>query len=458
MESVTKYLHAHRDAHLARLCEWLRMPSISADPAYDAQTGQAATFIADHLRRIGLSNVERWKTDAHDVVYGEWLKAPGQPTIMLYGHYDVQPPGDEAAWATPPFEPTVRGRTLWGRGTADDKGQTMMACNAIEAWLAAAGKLPVNLKCYIEGDEESGPAGADAVSTYAERLGCDAIMICDTSWTAPDLPSIYYGARGLAYYEVTVRGPATDIHSGMYGNVVTNPANVLCEVLGKVRGADGRIAIPGFYDHVVSPTDAERTWMREFPVDAPAVCATTGAPTLMTPLPGETPRTMLCTLPSFDLCGLVGGYTGAGPKTIIPQSARAKVSFRLVANQDPAQVTVQFRKFLADHMPAGVACDCASLNESPAWLTPIDDPYLQQAATVFREQCGRVLVAREGASIPIVANFREVLNVPVILCGMGLPDDGIHTTAEKFSLDQYDKGAECIAHMLQAFAKDMNDI
>lgn len=454
METILEHLKKHREQHLTNLSSWLKIPSISADAQYDEYCEEAAIFLSNHLNKIGFEKIERLQTSAHDVIYTEWLKAPGKPTIMIYGHYDVQPPGDLSEWKTPPFEPTVdANQFIHGRGTSDDKGQVMMVCNALEALFAANKSLPVNVKVFIEGDEESGPAGAEAIEKYAERLGCDAIIICDTGWSSDQSPTIYYGARGLAYYELVVTGPNTDLHSGHYGNLAVNPLNALVDLLAKVRGSDGRFAIPNFYDDVAQATEEEKSLMDSYPVAIEDVKKRIGVDALFKTLPGHTARSMLCVEPSFDLCGIVGGYIGKGAKTIVPSSVKAKLSFRLVPDQNPDKITELLRKFISNNLPAGVKGELTPLNVGAAWSTDINDPFLQCAAKVMSETFDKkALLAREAASIPIVSTIKNNFDVPIILAGMGLPDDGIHTTKEKFSLKQYYAGAEMVARMLLAFA------
>ncbi len=449
---VIDYLRQHHTEHLERLKTWLRIPSISADPACDADTKRAGRFIADHLRAIGLQNVTFFPTAAHDVVYGEWLGAPGKPTIMVYGHYDVQPPDPLEQWESPPFEPVERNGFLHGRGTCDNKGQILFILNAIEAWLKTTGSLPVNIKCFIEGDEESGPAAEAAIHDQAKRLQCDAVMIADTPWADDETPTILYGARGSAFFEIVVRGPKHDVHSGIYGGLIQNPALALCEALAKVKDAAGRLTIPGFLDDVAPVSPRERTMMESHPVSEDAIKRNTGVPALLSPEPGETYRTMNCARPTFEIIGMVSGYTGPGQKTIIPAEARAKISCRLVPGQAPQKFESQLRAFFDQHLPKSVTWECLSTRAAPAWLNDIDNPYFTKTVEVAsRVLNAKAILAREPASIPIVATMREVLKVPVVLFGMGLPGDSIHSPFEKFSIAQYQRGAECYAALFEAF-------
>jgi acetylornithine deacetylase/succinyl-diaminopimelate desuccinylase-like protein len=454
MQDVITYLRAHHDAHLATLVEWLKIPSISADPAYNPQTAAAANFIAEHIEKIGLTSIQRLPTAGQDVIYGEWLGAPGQPTILVYGHYDVQPPDPLALWKSPPFEPVIRDGHIHARGANDNKGQLMLILNAIEAWLATKKRLPINIKCCIEGDEESGPAGAAAIQANPELLSCDAIVIADTPWLDADTPTVLYGARGSAFCEITVRGPQSDLHSGLYGGLVVNPALVLCEVMGKAKDADGVIQIPGFYDGVAPPSAAEQANLDAHPVKVSQVQADTGVPALMPPEPGLSHRAMSTMRPTFDIVGMTSGYTGEGQKTIIPAEARAKVSCRLVTGQDPTRFARAMEAFCAAHMPPEVTWECRVEKAAPAWSNDPEDPYIQRAAQVAQRVFGKkTAIMREGASIPIVSTMMEVLKVPVVLLGMGLPSDGIHSPFEKFRVEQYQKGAECYAQLFAEYGK-----
>ncbi len=453
-QSPLEYLQQHREQHLETLKAWLRIPSISADPAYDAHTKKSGQFIAEHLQRIGLRNITTFPTSAHDVIYGEWLGAPGKPTIMVYGHYDVQPPDPLDQWESPPFEPVVRDGFVHGRGTCDNKGQILFILNAIEAWLATTGQLPVNIKCFIEGDEESGPAAVEALRQQRERLQCDAVVIADTPWIDEHTPTILYGARGTAFFEIVVRGPQHDVHSGIYGGLIYNPALVLCEVLAKAKEADGRITIPGFLDDIAPVSARERKLIEAHPIDVAATKENTGVRELLPTEPGETHRMMNCARPTFDIVGMISGYTGPGQKTIIPAEARAKISCRLVPGQDPTQFTARMKAFFAKHMPSGVTWECVSSHAAPAWLNDLDDPYfattVDVASRVFQTQA---VLSREPASIPIVATMRSVLQAPVILFGFGLPEDGLHSPFEKFSIEQYQRGAECYVALFEAYGK-----
>lgn len=449
---VTNYLREKRPQHLQTLCDWLKMPSVSADDAFRPACVQAANFLAEHFKKIGIENVKLLPTTGHEIVYGDWLHAPGKPTILLYGHYDVQPADPIDLWETPAFEPNIRNGNIHARGSCDDKGQVMMIVNAVEAWLATQKNLPVNIKFFIEGDEESGPQGSEAVHTYAKDLGCDAILICDTSWITPDVPTIYYGLRGLVYYELTVRGAARDLHSGQFGNLVYNPVNVLCELIAKVRGADGKILIPGFYDDVLWPTDAQQKELASVPLDPAAHAKELGVPQLYPPQPGWSHRSMNSAYPTFDVCGMFGGYTGKGAKTVLGNEARAKMSFRIVPNQMPDQLEKIVRKFIGDNLPKGVTWSIDVLNTAEAFYADPNGPFLQQAKEVLAEVTGKpAVLAREGASIPIVTAFQAALKKPVVICGMGLPDDSIHSPYEKFAVAQYEQGGEFVAALLERY-------
>lgn len=448
------YLQSHHQAHLEQLFTWLRIPSISADPAYHAHCAAAADFLVGHLKRIGFATVHKLPTTAHDVVYAEWLGAPDKPTILLYGHYDVQPPDPLEQWQSPPFEPEIRQGFIHGRGTCDDKGQVMMMLNALEAWHAVTGSFPVNIRCYFEGDEESGLAGVHAVAKYKELLTSDAVLVCDTAWVDDNRPSLFYGMRGIAFVELAVRGAKQDLHSGLYGGLVYNPINVLTEVLAKLRAPDGAVAIPGFYDDVAPISAQELAAMREVDYDAASLRERLGVAALFPTRQGLPHKAMQCAQPTMDLCGIIGGYTGEGAKTVIASTARAKVSFRLVPNQDCQKIFDAFEAFVATHMPAGVTWTLSGHHGAGAYLTPFENPYLQAAARVMTETFGaKCVLARDGGAIPILMAFQEAIGAPAVLCGMGLPEDAIHSPFEKFSVTQYQRGSEFIARLLAAFAE-----
>lgn len=453
--NVLEYLRANHEAFFSRLEEFVSIPSVSADPAHDLDCDRAAQFLVEHCQRIGLKHVERLKTAKHDVVYVEHCETPGKPTVLLYGHYDVQPTGDLAEWEHDPF--TIHCKDdgyMYARGVQDNKGQSMLILNALEAWLKAEGALPVNIKCYFEGDEESGNAGVLAVSDYKDRLHCDAVVLSDTSWFAADKPTVTYGLRGATFFELTVRGPNRDLHSGIYGGYVRNPINTLCEVMGKMTDAKGRVLIPGFYDDVRELSEAELASFQEYDVDIDRVKTDLEVDALLPNRDGLSHRAMQSAGPSFDCVGIYGGHMEEGAKTIIPSTGTAKISFRVVPDQTPERINELFHAFLTEHMPAGVSWNLEFMYGSVATLTPHDHPYLGLAQEALEETFGlKAILGRDGGSIPITVAFQEELQVPLVMCGMGLPGDAIHSPKERFKKSQYFEGAECIARLLHKFSE-----
>jgi acetylornithine deacetylase/succinyl-diaminopimelate desuccinylase-like protein len=452
IEAVASYLDQHRADFEADLMALLRIPSVSAQAQHDADTRKAAEFVADQLGRIGLT-VEIIPTAGHPIVYAEWTKAPGQPTALVYGHYDVQPPDPLDQWVTPPFEPTIRDGNLHARGATDDKGQMLTHVKSVEAWLRTHGRLPLNVKFLIEGEEEVGSANLDPfVRAHRDRLACHWTVISDTSMFAPDTPAICYGLRGITYFEVVVQGPKQDLHSGGYGGMVANPANVLAELLSSLKDASGRIQLPGFYDAVLPLEEWERTGMAKLNFDEGELKTRLQ----VSDLPGEagfSPLERKWARPTCDVCGLYGGYQGEGSKTIIPAMAGAKVSFRLVPRQDPRLVAKAFRQHLEARVPAGVRLEIKEYHSAPPVLVPVQSPGVEAARRAYRAGfgCDPVFI-RNGGSIPVVSTFREILQVDCLLLGFGLPDDNTHSPNEKFCLKDYHRGIRTSAQLWQELA------
>jgi acetylornithine deacetylase/succinyl-diaminopimelate desuccinylase-like protein len=453
MQTIETYLSKQRDAFEDDLKALLRIPSVSAQTKHHADTHRAAEFVADQLRRVGLQ-VEIIPTAGHPIVYGEWRQAPGKPTALVYGHYDVQPPEPLDQWISGPFEPTVRNGNLYARGATDDKGQMLTHVKSVEAWLRTEGRLPLNVKFLIEGEEEVGSVNLDPfVRANRERLKCDWVVISDTSMFAPDMPAICYGLRGIAYFEVVVRGPKQDLHSGGYGGMVANPANVLAELLASLKDCQGRIQLPGFYDAVLPLEPWERASMAKLNFDEQELMARLGVDAL----PGEagfTPLERKWARPTCDVCGVYGGYQGEGSKTIIPAMAGAKVSFRLVPRQDPVEVARSFRQFLESRLPPGVRLEISEYHSAPPVLVPVASPGIEAAkrATHAGFGCAPVFI-RNGGSIPVVSTFREILQVDCLLLGFGLPDDNTHSPNEKFCLKDYHRGIRTSAHLWKELAE-----
>lgn len=455
MDTVLAFAHAQREAFCKELFDYLRIPSVSGDPQFDPQTQRAAEFTSALLTRIGMEHVRLLPTAAHPVVYGDWLHAPGKPTIVIYGHYDVQPPDPLEKWTTPPFEPTIRNGHIYARGCADNKGQIAAMIYAVASWLKVGGALPLNVKFFIEGDEESGSAGMDAVAHYADLIRCDAVLISDTHWIDADHPAIFYGLKGLCYFDIAVRGANRDLHSGTFGNLMPNPLNILCHVLGQICPPNAPIHFPGFYDDVVPPAAAERELFTQVPFDERAMSKEYGVPVIGVGEPNFTHLERNWTRPTMDICGMWGGYQGAGAKTVLPSEAFAKVSFRLVPNQDPRKIAALFETYFRSLCPKGLTVTkCALLNAAEPSMTPFDDRFLRTALAALAQATGKnALIARDPASIPIAANFRKFTKAPVLLFGMGLATDDIHSPNEHFALEQFYQGIDTYIHVLGAVGK-----
>jgi acetylornithine deacetylase/succinyl-diaminopimelate desuccinylase-like protein len=447
-EAFERYLDEHADARLESYKELVRIPSVSALPEHAADCRRAAEWIAADLERIGVEHVEVSETGGHPMVYGDWLHAPDAPTVLVYCHYDVQPVDPLELWTSPPFEPVVDDGRIRGRGVADDKGQLHIHLRATEALLATRGRLPVNLKFAFEGEEESSSVHLDPwLIANRHRLAADFAVISDTGFFEGNLPAITVGLRGLMYAQIDVIGTAVDLHSGGYGGAVQNPANALATIIAGLKGPDGRILIPGFYDDVVALTPADRERFAGLPFDEDAYLERLGLPALF----GEEGYTTLerrGARPTLDVNGIWGGFEGEGSKTIIPAHAHAKVSCRLVPNQDPDRIFEAFRDHVLRIAPPGVRTEVQSLGGGRPSLTEIDHPATQAAARALEATFGSPPVfVREGGSIPICASFEETLGLPVVLLGMDQPDSQAHAPNEWMDLRNYETGIRTVARM-----------
>ena len=454
MDSLGAYIEQKRDAWLEELCEFLRIPSISTNPDYLPQIKKGADFALEALKRAGIEHTELIEGVGHPLVYGEYAGAEGAPTVLCYGHYDVQPPDPLEQWASPPFEPAVRNGNIYARGAADDKGQVMIQLKAVEALRAVRGRLPVNLKFIFEGEEETGGQAIDAfVPKSKEKLKADAALVCDTALFAPDLPTLCIGLRGLVYTEIEVEGASHDLHSGLYGGVAPNALNALAWILAGLKTPDGKIRIPAIYDNVQRPARSERASWRRLPFDADRMRAEEIGSLALT---GEKkhPLERMWARPTLDVHGIVGGYTGAGAKTVIPGRATAKVSIRLVPNQKPQEVLAALEQRVQELTPPGVKARVVRIHNAVPLLIDPNNPYIETAAKVFSKVFGRKTVfVRSGGSIPVVALFVDALQVPAILMGFGLPDDNLHAPNEKFSLSNFFRGIETVARFFEAVGK-----
>lgn len=450
MDKALAFATTHQENFCRELFEFLRIPSISGDAKFAPDTLRAAAFTTQILKRIGIEHVQLLPTANHPIVYGDWLHAPGKPTVVIYGHYDVQPPDPLDKWTTPPFEPTIRNGQIYARGSADNKGQITAFIYAVESWLKTTGALPLNVRFFIEGDEESGSAGMDAVERYAEMVRSDAVLISDAHWLDSDHPTIFYGMKGLCYFDIAVRGANRDLHSGVFGNLMPNPCNILAHVLGQMCPPNGPINIPGFYDAVVPPAADERVLFKQAPFDEQGMCKEFGVAAIGVGEPNFTNLERNWVRPAMDICGLWGGYQGAGAKTVLPGEAFAKVSFRIVPNQDPTKIAALFEKHFRALCPKNLTITkCQLLNAAEPVMTPFDDPVLQTSLKALAQATGKTAVlAREPASIPIAANFRKYTKAPVLLFGMGLVTDDIHSPNEHLALEQFYQGIKTYVHLL----------
>ncbi len=452
MKPVFDYLDQHQSQFENDLRELLRIPSVSADSQFAGDVRRAAQWLVEHLQNIGLQT-ELVETPGHPIVYAESPPMPGAPVALVYGHYDVQPPDPLDQWISPPFEPTERDGNLFARGATDDKGQMLTHVKSIEAWLAAAGKLPLQVKLVIEGEEE---VGSEHLENYlaqnTEKLACDCVVISDTAQFAPGVPSITHGLRGIAYYELQLTGPNSDLHSGVFGGGVTNPAVTLSKMLAALMDHDGRIQLPGFYDDVVPLSEAEREAIAALPFDEAAFMRQLD----VTGLTGEACFSTLerrWARPSFDINGLTSGYQGEGAKTVLPSKASAKLSFRLVPNQAPQKITAALRQFLEAMVPPGIRMELIELQGAPGIVIPLDSPYLKAAATAIESGFGcSPVFMREGGSIPIVNSFAKQLKADILLLGWGQNDDNLHAPNEKFNLEDFHRGIRTSAALWEQLA------
>lgn len=447
MSSIDQYLEAEAERFEEELCQFLRIPSVSADPEYGDEVRRAADWVADQFRRLGFST-EVIQTSGHPLVFAESPPVAGAPKVLVYGHYDVQPADPPGDWSSPPFEPTRRGGNLYARGATDDKGQMLTHVKSAEAWMQIEGRLPLNLKFLIEGEEEAGSEGLEQfIAAHAGRLGCDCVVISDGAQFGPDRPAITYGLRGIAYYELRLRGPNRDLHSGSFGGSVTNPANTLARILAALIDERGRVQVPGFYDRVVPLSDGERKELASLEFDEEEYLQGIGVEGTT----GEAGYTVLerrWARPSYDLNGLWSGYQGEGAKTVLPAVAGAKFSFRLVPDQDPEEVTAGLKAKLDELCPPGIEMELIDLHGSRGVLVPLDSPWVEAAAWAIEHGFGRRPVfTREGGSIPIVTTFHETLKVDTLLLGWGQDDDNAHGPNEKFSLKDFHRGIKASARL-----------
>jgi len=445
--AIEQYLASAKPAQLEDLKQWLRIPSVSADPSRKGDVAKAAHWVFDRLSELGLET-ELIPTQTHPLVLASTPPVPGKPVVLVYGHYDVQPPDPLDQWITPPFEPDVRDGNIYARGATDDKGQVLTHIQSLAAWIKSGQQLPLQIKFLIEGEEE---VGSEALSEYLKehsaKLACDVIVISDNSQYAKGQPAITYGLRGIAYFEVWAHGPKQDLHSGVFGGSVTNPGIALARLLASLHDANGEVQLPGFYDSVVPLKDSERAGWAALKFEDERLAKQLG----VSELAGEAGYSTLerrWARPTCDVHGLMGGYQGEGSKTIIPARVGAKVSFRLVPNQDPAVVAGQFQQFVANFKQPGIRFEVKDLHGGPGVVMDPDSPFMKAGERAVTSAFGKSpVLMREGGSIPIVADMVRRTGAAVLLLGWGLDDDNAHSPNEKFCVDDYYRGIQASAYL-----------
>ena len=453
MSAIHTYLDQNASRFEEELHAFLRIPSISAESSYRESVADAAKWAKSQLDGMGFET-RFIETEHHPLVYAHGPQVEGRPTLLYYGHFDVQPVDPLDKWTSPPFEPVVRDGRIYARGAADDKGQILTHLKGMETWVKVNGELPVNVKFILEGEEEVGSESLEKfIKENTELLSCDCVVVSDTCQFAPDQPAITYGLRGIAYFELKLFGPNRDLHSGSFGGCVTNPANALVEMLSHLVDKDGRIQVPHFYDDVVPLEQRERTAFAELPFDEAGFREELGVQVLH----GEAEYTTLerrWARPSYDLCGLTSGYGGEGAKTVLPATASAKISFRLVPDQDPKVIGRHLKAYLEGLLPPGIRMEWTEMHGSGGLLVSVDSPFVQAAARAVETAFGVPPVFnREGGSIPIMTTFADTLNVDVLLLGWAQDDDNTHSPNERFSLKDFHRGIHASVRLLEELGK-----
>ena len=454
MDKVLNYIDAHRERFVRELVEWVRIPSISSLPQHKADVARNAEHLADELRRLNADRVEILPTAGHPAVFAEWNHAPGKPTLLIYGHHDVQPVDPLDEWHSPPFEATVRDGRLYGRGVVDDKGQVWIHVKAIEAFLKGGnGKLPINIKMIVEGEEEVGSVHLEGLlREHAELLKADYVCVSDTAMFGRGIPSLCVGLRGLAYFELHVHGPSSDLHSGSFGGGIANPANALARIIAKLHDDEGRILVPGFYDKVRKLTDAEREEIASLPHDDEAWLSMTGAPATFGEA-GFSTLERIWARPTLDVNGLKSGFQGEGAKTIIPATAMAKLSCRLVPDQTPEEIARLLSDYVQRIAPPGVRTEIKLIHGGLPYLAPTDHPVYEIARRAFSKAFGKKTVfIREGGSIPFVRTIADATGKPCLLMGFGQPDENAHAPNEWLDLENFHLGIKSAAFLYDEIA------
>ncbi|MEW5876205.1 MAG: dipeptidase [Candidatus Zixiibacteriota bacterium] len=453
MDKVIQFIDQNENRYQTELFELLRIPSVSADPKHKEDIRRAAEWTKNKLAAMGL-DARLFETAGHPLVYGEWLKAPGKPTVLFYGHYDVQPPDPMELWKSPPFEPTIRDGNVYARGSADDKGQFLANVEGVEAFFKTNGGPPVNVKFLIEGEEEVTSHNLEKfVAENTKLLKCDHIVVSDTAQFDRGYPAVTYGLRGICYMEVFLRGPRIDLHSGEFGGAVANPGNVLARIIAQLHDpATGKIKIPGMYDDVVELSAAERAELAKLPFDEQKYLRHLDVPEM----PGEKGYSVIERVfvrPTCDVNGIKGGYIGPGAKTVIPSEVSAKISMRLVPNQDPNKIQKLFEDYVRSLCPPAVQVRFENHGKARPVVVPTDSPALSKARAALEKGFGaKTVLMRGGGSIPVVETFKDKLGIAALLVGYGLPDDALHSPNEKFSLADFQRGIKTAAYLVQELA------
>ncbi len=454
MNQIKTYIENNFNNYIDELKEFLKIPSISTYPENSNDIKFCAEFVANKLKDAGMNKVEIFPTEGHPLIYAEWLGAPGKPTILIYGHYDVQPPDPIELWETPPFEPTIKDGKIFARGATDDKGQLFIHIKSVEAYFKTNGSLPINIKFIIEGEEEIGSESLESfLVLHKDLLKCDAVLISDTSLFAPGIPTITYGLRGISYFEIQIIGPNRDLHSGDYGGAVANPINILSQIISKLHDKNGRITIPHFYDDVLKLTKKEKENYIELKFSEKIFAKELGVKELF----GEKGFSVLeriWTRPCLDCNGIVGGFTGKGSKTIIPSSAYAKISMRLVPNQEPKKIAKYFINYIKSLTPKSVKLKIIELQSAYPTITPLNNKANITAANAMEKAFGKkTIFVRDGGSIPIIASFTKILKSPSVLMGFGLNSENLHSPNEHFSLNHFKLGIISSAYFIDEYSK-----
>ena len=454
MQRVINHIGQNKESYINELKEFLKIPSISTNEENKGDMQRCAEFVAKKMKEAGLPKVEIFRTEGHPIVYGEWLGAKGKPTVLVYGHYDVQPVDPIELWKSPPFEPVIRDGKIWARGATDDKGQLFVHIKSVEAYLKVLGELPLNVKFLIEGEEEIGsPSLGKFIEKNKNLLKCDTVVISDTSLFEPGVPTLTYGLRGLSYLEVEITGPDRDLHSGSYGGAVPNPVNILVDLIAKLHDKNNKITIPHFYDDVLKLTKVERENFKKLKLSDKKFAREAGVKELMGEK-GYTTLERIWARPTLDVNGIWGGFTGKGAKTIIPSTASAKFSMRLVPNQEPKKIARLVQNYLVSIAPKSVKLKVMNLHGGHPVITPLEHKATKTAAKAMEKAFGKKTVfIREGGSIPVIATFATVLKVPSVMMGLGLNSENLHSPNEHFDLKHFQLGILSSAYFMDEFSK-----